>query len=248
MMQDVPFELQSLALAKNYQRWLRDRTLPFLGNRILELGSGLGTMSQHLPVRDRLILSDVETHFVKDLEKRFLPHSKISVLATPIGASMVDLLKAEQIDTIVSYNVIEHVEHDSDLFRQLLSLLQQSQATGPKRIVTLVPAHQWAYGPIDEGFGHFRRYSKKSFREMLLRAGVKKLDSKNFQASYMNCAALLGWWMNGKVLGKSKIGMGNIQAFEVLCPLIRTVEDFIHRWIGLPFGNSLVAVYTLDEK
>lgn len=246
-MQDVPFELQSLAKAKRYQAWLRDRTLPYLGNRILELGSGLGTMSQHLPVRERLILSDVDSHFIATLEKRFLPHPKISVLSLPAGASLGSL-ENENIDTVVSYNVLEHVENDSELLGQLIALLKKSNASGPKRIVSLVPAHQWAFGPIDEGFGHFRRYSKKSFSETLQRAGVKNLSAKNFQAKYMNVLALIGWWINGKVLGKEKIGQENVQAFEALCPLIRPVDDFLQKWIGLPCGNSLVAVYTIDEK
>ncbi len=47
---EMPFELESLAKAVNYQRWVSDAIQPYMGRRILEVGAGVGTMSQWLPV------------------------------------------------------------------------------------------------------------------------------------------------------------------------------------------------------
>jgi hypothetical protein len=33
--------------------------------------------------------------------------------------------------------------------------------------------------------------------------------------------------------------------FEALCPVIRPVDDFMHKRLRVPFGNSLLAVYKL---
>jgi SAM-dependent methyltransferase len=240
----IPFELQSIAEAHRYQQWLIDRVRPYLGSRILELGSGIGNLSQHLPVRERLVLSDIDEKLVNVLREKFSgKNEKIQVLRLP------DLkgpdLEAAHLDTIVSFNVLEHVEDDSALLRDAIDLLKNSQATGPKRIVTLAPAHQWAFGPMDEIFGHYRRYTNQSFRAALEKAGAR-LTKENYQSRYMNIPALLGWWLNGRVLGKSNIGSGNMKAFEALCPLIRPVDDFLHA-LGLPFGNSLITVFEVQN-
>jgi hypothetical protein len=62
---------------------------------------------------------------------------------------------------------------------------------------------------------------------------------------YVNLVGLLGWWVNSRLLGRRGIGTGNIQAFEALCPVIRPIDDFLHKRLRLPLGNSLLAVYKL---
>lgn len=243
----VPFELQSLANAHRYQRWLYSSVERHLGNRILELGSGIGNLSQHLPVRDRLILSDLEESFVASLKRRpeFSQNQKISVLRLQ-GLSGNEL-DQENLDTIVSFNVMEHVENDSALLGDAIRLLKKSNATGPKRIVSLVPAHQWAFGEIDKKFGHYRRYSDKGFRAALQKAGAAPLNRANYQSYYMNLPALLAWWLKGRILRQKDIGLDNMKVFELLCPLIKPVDNFLHQALGLPVGNSLITVYRIDN-
>jgi 16S rRNA A1518/A1519 N6-dimethyltransferase RsmA/KsgA/DIM1 with predicted DNA glycosylase/AP lyase activity len=57
----LPFELEILKDATNYQKWAAQAILPYLGERILEVGSGIGNMSQWLPVRQKLVLSETES-------------------------------------------------------------------------------------------------------------------------------------------------------------------------------------------
>ena len=56
--ESIPFELESLREAINYQRWIVDMISPFLGNSILEIGAGIGNISRWLPVRQRLVLCE----------------------------------------------------------------------------------------------------------------------------------------------------------------------------------------------
>ncbi len=60
----LPFELDSLAEARNYQRWVFDAVRPFLGRRILEVGSGIGNMSQWLPADELLVLAETDPRLV----------------------------------------------------------------------------------------------------------------------------------------------------------------------------------------
>ena len=57
----TPFELDALAKAHQYQKWIYESVAPYMGKRVLELGSGIGNLSQWLPDQELLVLSEVET-------------------------------------------------------------------------------------------------------------------------------------------------------------------------------------------
>ena len=242
---DVPFELEVLVNAVRYQRWLVDAVRPYLGQRVLELGSGIGNMSRHLPVAERLVFSEISPPLVKILEGRIPPRPGQSVVLVDPTRPLAETFASESFDTVLSFNVLEHIEDDVAMMKDLIRLLQNSKAPGVKRIVTVVPAHPWAYGEVDKAFGHFRRYSARSFGKVLRKAGVPELHRRNFRYRYMNLIGLLGWWVNGKLLGRNRIGAGNVTMFELLCPVVRPADDFLHKRLRFPFGNSLVAVYVV---
>jgi SAM-dependent methyltransferase len=248
MLQEIPFELESLSNAKRYQRWLYESVRPFLGKRILELGSGIGNLSQHLPVRERLILSDIEPLLLKELRSKVPPLPGISVVEVDPSQALAETFRHENLDTVVSFNVLEHVEDDARLLKDALQLLRESKARGPKRIVTVVPAHQFAFGNIDRQFGHFRRYSRRSFLQLIEKAAGEDRKNLRFRSFYMNLPALLGWWVNGRVRGKAQIGAGNMKLFEKLCPVIRPVDTFLQRALRFPLGNSLIVVIELPDR
>ncbi len=67
------------------------------------------------------------------------------------------------------------------------------------RIVLIVPAFQALYGPIDGLLGHYRRYSKKSLREVAERAGVIPERLR-----YMNFVGFFSWWFNSHILKRNR--------------------------------------------
>jgi SAM-dependent methyltransferase len=243
----VPFELESLAAARNYQLWLKDSVLPYLGSRILELGSGIGNLSQHLPKRERLILSDIDPALLTLLRAKIPEVDPVSILQFSPDESIALRLTNERIDTVVSFNVMEHVPDDRALLRDLLEMLRKSPTSGPKRLVSLVPAHQWAFGEIDRRFGHYRRYSSHSFATCLADAGGK-VNGATYYSRYLNLPGLMGWWLNGRIRKKSEIGQGSMRVFEALCPVIRPLDDFLHKALNFPAGNSLLTVYRVDRE
>jgi SAM-dependent methyltransferase len=247
-MPDVPFELEVLVNANRYQQWLVDIVRPYLGHRVLELGSGIGNMSRHLPLSERLVFSEISPPLVKILEQRIPAREGQNVVLVDPSRPLAETFASENFDTVLSFNVLEHIENDAAMMRDLITLLQNSKAPGTKRIVTVVPAHQWAFGEVDKSFEHFRRYSTASFIKTLRRAGVEEIHRRNFRHRYLNLPGLLGWWFNGKFLGRKQIGLGNVKLFEILCPVIRPIDDFIHRVLRIPFGNSLLAVYVVPPK
>lgn len=239
---ELSFELTSLASAKNYQEWVYRTVEPFLGKRILECGSGIGNMSQWLPARERLVLSETDPELIQEMRKRLAPKladPRVEIREMKLPLQDLSSWKAEKFDTIVTFNVLEHIEDDGAAMKGLVSLLADQ---GVRRMVHFVPAHPWAYGEMDKSFGHYRRYTKTRLREICQQADPRARVS----IRHFNVLGLPGWWLQGRVMGKKQIGMGSIQAFEKICRYFAPVDDFIHRNLRVPFGQSLLCVMEWD--
>ncbi len=243
----LPYELALLAEAVNYQQWMADRIRPHLGTRILEIGSGIGNLSRWLPVRERLLLTESEPNVFATLKQNMAEHfggdARVSTARFDLSQPATEALGAHDFDTVVSFNVMEHIDDDAAALARLARLLIEGSATGRLRIATLVPAHAWAYGSIDQVYGHFRRYSKQAFAQLAARAA----PGWTYSARYYNVVGLPGWFVMGKILRQRRILPAAVKRFDALCPYIRDCDDFIHDRLGLPLGQSLIAVISFER-
>ena len=83
------YELDSLSGAKKYQKWIYESVHPYMGKRILEIGSGIGNLSQWLPQRELLVLSDVESGLVTQLSQiDSLKNPKVKILQLDLSRSI----------------------------------------------------------------------------------------------------------------------------------------------------------------
>lgn len=240
-MSEIPFELQHMELAHHYQKWIMDSLEPYLGQRILEVGAGIGNHSVWLPVREKLVITEADAGLFKILQGKL--HNKFGA-DLRVTADLVDLSKDwtqkyanDQIDTIISFNVLEHVQDDQLALASFLKIFENSQ--GVRRVINFVPAHQWAHGSVDQAYGHYRRYSHKDFFRILHRLNSQP---KKVYYRYFNLLGLAGWFLMGKVIRKKDLGPGSVKSFEKLCPWIRGVDDVLHKNLRLPWGQSLIFV------
>ena len=238
----IPFELASLSQAVNYQDWVKEAVFPFLGKRILELGSGIGTMSQHLPARERLYLTESSALCYPTLHAQIESRQKRGELVfgeqLDLTTNWVERLTPENFDTVISFNVMEHIEDDLLAFTQQYQILKNSKFKGPKHLVAFVPAHPWLMGSLDHVFEHYRRYNKKRIHTLF-----NEIDpSCTIKMRYFNLVGVLGWFVTGRILKKKEIGIHTIRAFEKIVPLIRRFDDWIHEFLHFPLGQSLLVV------
>ena len=65
--------LEILAAAPRYNRWQLDMVAPFLGRRILEVGSGIGNMSEQFLEKnpELLVATDMDPYYCARLAERF---------------------------------------------------------------------------------------------------------------------------------------------------------------------------------
>lgn len=199
---------------------------PALKGNILEVGSGLGTFSEHIIQRfseSLITLSDVSPTYVKNLEERF-------------GSSRVDAYKLDlndpedfrkishkKFDSIIAINVLEHIEDDKMALRQLHDLLSVGGT-----LVILVPANKFLYNVIDKSIGHWRRYTKDE-----LRAKVKECGFGTDEMFSFNILGMVGWYINGNVCKNPVINKQASGVFDKLVPAMRIIEKLLGRKIGL---------------
>ena len=168
-----------------------DRLRPWVGKRVLEIGSGIGNLSAFLLDSERLVLTDTREEYLDRLRKRFDPprHPNVTVerlyLPNEHGA-----LAGQRFDTIICLNVLEHVEDD----RGSLAAIRAMLAPGG-RLVLLVPALPALYGSMDRELGHHRRYKRGALADLLRATGFMVAHTE-----YFNLAGVPGWWFAGRVL------------------------------------------------
>lgn len=244
----MPFELESLAKAVNYQQWVSETIRPYMGRRILEVGAGIGNMSQWLPVRERLVLTETEPALLQALSDRVPAYfgeyaSKVSVapldLNTPTDAH---LLERERVDTIVSFNVLEHIEDDRAAVARLIDILRASDQPA-RRLVAFVPAQEWALSDMDRFYGHFRRYSARRLRDI----SRELAPDAHVTLTAFNVIGLLGWVWSTMILRRTTIAPGSVRAFDAMVPYLKPLDALLCRTLRYPFGQSLVWVVTLPD-
>jgi hypothetical protein len=243
----LPFELELLSEAKNYQGWLVDTVQPFLGKRILEVGSGIGNLSVNLPLGELLVTSEFDPELrptlQRNLEDRFGTDRCPPVLPLDLSVDFAPELAKFDFDTIVSFNVLEHLSEDFAVLERFAQVLSISAARGPKRIVTIVPAHEWAYGSLDKIFGHFRRYNARRFKEWS--------DSSDYPGEltcrHFNLLGLGPWVVMNRIMRTKNLSPTGMKTFERICPYVRGIDDFLHTRLKIPLGQSILAVWTLSE-
>ncbi len=226
--EDIVYQtLQQMKKLHRYNQWIFSKFRPFLGRRVLEVGSGIGNITKFLLDRDLVIASDVEPKYLSLLKNIFGPYKKFVVEDLDISGSGTERYRSYHIDSVICFNVLEHIEQDEKALGNIFNLLE------PKgRLLLFVPSHRWLYGSLDRSLGHCRRYDKEEIKKKLERAGFKVMILK-----YFNPSGMLGWYLNGKILGKKELPSYQLRVYNLLVPLFK-LEDLFQ----LPFGTSLLAI------
>ena len=216
--------------ARRYFEWQYRLAKAQLGQRVLEVGCGLGNFTERL-LQDRqfVIAVDVEPACIAAHRARF--SARPNVVSHCLDMLSPDLLglRADRPDSVACLNVLEHIEDDRGALTRIHDVLPPGG-----RAVLLVPAFQSLYGPIDQHLGHYRRYSKSSFQNLAKRAGFQIRDLR-----YMNALGFFGWWFNAHVSGRTAQSETQIAVFDALVvPVLSRLESLK----APPVGQSLFAV------
>jgi SAM-dependent methyltransferase len=215
--------LDNLDGATNYLSWIIDLVRPHLRPPILDFGAGHGTVTERLAAFGPVTALDVSPRCLALLRERFAGRGGIDI----VGG--VEALDGRRFGTIVLINVLEHIEDDVTILRELRGLL----APGGK-VVLFVPAHRLLYSRFDRLIGHFRRYERSTLRATIGAAGLEPEVLR-----FVNPVGAVGWLVIAKLLGRVPTSPGAIRFFDRRAvPILRWLD----RWVHPPFGQSIVCV------
>jgi SAM-dependent methyltransferase len=158
----VGTELELFALATNWKSYWKGKVQRFIRGDVLEVGAGVGGTTK--------ILHDASQKSWLCLE----PDPQLAARLTEIVAAktfatdptvrvgyITDLDSEQRFDTILYFDVLEHIEDDH---RELRLAADRLRPGG--HLVILCPAHEFLFSPFDQAIGHHRRYNKTMYRKL----------------------------------------------------------------------------------
>lgn len=223
---DRPYEgtdlIEVMDEAKRYNAFLGDRIAAALhgSQRVLDFGAGDGRLAEMIANRGFSV-----TAVEPDPELR----SRIEARGIQ---TLARLPNEGEWDAIYSSNVLEHIEDDVGILRQMGELLKPYG-----KVVTYVPAFQVLYSANDARVGHFRRYRRSSLRRTMEQAGLRVLHAEYVDS--IGFIAGLGYRLQS---GDGDLNRRAVRVYDqVVFPLSRVLDRAGLRFIG---GKNLLVVAT----
>jgi SAM-dependent methyltransferase len=218
-----------MSTARRYFQWQAKLTRKEIGQRVVEVGCGIGNFTNTLTDRELVVCTDAVEACVERHRQRFGGFPNIETCRMDVLDSAFRQLTRFQPDSIICLNVIEHIRDDHQAMRHMGSILGTAG-----RIVLLVPAFPSLSGPIDRNLNHHRRYTKRAVVDLADSAGLRIR-----KVIYLNFVGFFGWWVNAKILAREEHSKTQIGVFDrYVVPLQSRLEALIPP----PFGQSIFAV------
>jgi glycosyltransferase involved in cell wall biosynthesis len=212
---------------RNYNAWLWRQISPHVGQRVMEAGSGTGTITRYLSQREALLCVDFDEHYLNLLRGTYGDRPNVRVRWADLSGPDWPVDPGERFDTIVCTNVLEHLPDDRYVLSRFAELLEPGG-----RAIVLVPAHRQLYGRLDRALDHHRRYSREGLARLMRACGLEPEVAR-----YINPTGVAGWFVNSRLLQREVLPAGQARLYDRAYPLLSQAER-----LGLPFGLSVLAV------
>ncbi|MDP4199437.1 MAG: class I SAM-dependent methyltransferase [Bacteroidota bacterium] len=220
-------------------RWWIERAAHLdAGDRILDAGAGTGELVRELGgMYEHKGISVIGIEYSAE-GRRLARERKGTDL---LEGSILDLpLRDESCAVTIALDVLEHVEEDARAFAEMLRI------TKPGGLLIInVPAFMSLWSDWDVSLGHFRRYTKRKFRDRV-QAQLRPAPYEVVYLDYINVFAFPAIWLYRKVArlvrltsrAEDKIPSPRVNALMMKL----FVEPSKALWFHPPFGVSLFIV------
>jgi glycosyltransferase involved in cell wall biosynthesis len=179
---------RSLRRARRYNRYLIDMVQPFLGDRVLDAGAGIGTLSSMLLRRSRIVMAEYDAHRADKLRQRFGARSNVRVCESDlVEREFVQEMQEEKLDTVFCANALQQIGPDFLVLRNFFKMLSSGGTC-----VIVVPNDLRLLSAIDTSLGHQRRYEPSNLRNLMERVGFEVVEQRTF-----NKLGAWGWRLLG---------------------------------------------------
>ena len=141
MKRDIGREtLKRISAMRNYNSWIYERLKPFVGQRILEVGCGIGNMTQFFTDRDFVMGVDIDAKQISMIKQVFKGKNNMQFKVVNIENANPKNFRKHKFDTIVCLNVLEHIKNDRRTLKKFHDLLAPGGT-----LVLQIPAYPSLY-------------------------------------------------------------------------------------------------------
>ncbi|MBO6657338.1 MAG: methyltransferase domain-containing protein [Pseudomonadales bacterium] len=221
--------LEVMLEARNYNHFLKKLVRDYAhgAETALDFGAGIGTFTEAIPLTaDRIFCVE------PDHRAQAILRSQGYQVASSIGE-----LGDKSFDYIFTLNVLEHIENDHQIAKDLFDRLNPGQ-----RILVFVPAFNHLRTSMDELVGHHRRYTRNSLKAVLTDAGFTVSE-----VAYTDFLGYFATWLYRFLDLFKKAPSGTINR-----PLLITYDRVIFpisRLLSIPFARFMGKnVFAVAEK
>ncbi|MBI4778528.1 class I SAM-dependent methyltransferase [Candidatus Desantisbacteria bacterium] len=203
--------------------------------KILNLGAGTG---EDLPVISKfgeVYVIDVDSNALNLIPEHFVLEKKV---CDACHISYPD----DFFDSVVAFDVLEHIEDDRLAVNEIYRVLKLDGF-----FIFTVPAFNFLYSSHDRALKHFRRYDKRTIKNLLL--NLKCIESGYWVFSLFLPVAIQRI-MNRKETDNPKIHFMRLPIFvnNILCSLLKIENWLIKHHIPLPVGTSIYGIYQKEKR
>ena len=196
--------------------------------KILNVGVGTGD--------DVPILARFGTIYVLDIDQKALDLVDASyVIEKRQGDACLLPYANEMFDMVVSFDVMEHVEHDQKMVDEINRVLKKNGT-----YIFTVPAYNWLYSAHDRVLNHYRRYNRTMIHALLSKFENIRLGSWFF---FLFFPAVVKRLLNKKSVQSEVPQLPGW--LNTICYGLLNFENWcISKRISFPFGLTLYGIYT----
>ena len=210
--------LHALSAAPRFNVWMADTIRPHVGQRVLEIGAGIGNLTRALVAgRKRYAATDVNPEHLARLASRFRHRPNLEIRSCDLTRAEDFAPFAGGMDTVICLNVLEHIEDDRSGLANIYSALDHGG-----RAILLVPEGQSVFGTIDVALGHVRRYSEAELKGKMEAAGFHVEQIIPF-----NRVSRPAWFVSGRILKRTSLDWNQMRLYDRFVWLWRRIDRFL---------------------
>jgi ubiquinone/menaquinone biosynthesis C-methylase UbiE len=218
------WELNFFDKSKNFRKYQNELISKNIGDYVAEVGPGNGeNLLLYKDKAKKIDLFEPSLILYNNLLKKIKSVNNITLYKESF------LVRKNKYDTIMYLDVLEHIENDKE---ELINAYRSLKTNG--KLIINVPAFEHLYSKFDKDVGHYRRYSKKSFLNL-----IKHISPKYYKMTYFDSVGYLLSLLS-KIFSSDykKNFEQKINFWNKLIPISRVIDKIIFHF----FGKSLFIV------
>jgi 2-polyprenyl-3-methyl-5-hydroxy-6-metoxy-1,4-benzoquinol methylase len=227
-------ELAFFEKAVNWKTYFSSYINSFIGNNVLEVGSGIGATTRLLNggSAKTWTLLEPDEEMNKILQRKKENQSQFSNCIIR-NETVFQLSSLEKFDTIIYIDVLEHIKDDK---KEMIRATELLQLNG--HLIILSPAYNFLFSPFDKAIGHYRRYTTETLKSAM------PVELKLIQVKYLDSIGFFASLANKLFLKQSYPSEKQIQAWDkLMIPVSKWMDKiFFHS-----FGKSILGIWRKEQ-